>query len=394
MAAEGLHADISVDLSDPRRDAPAFELRVVLEVAPGEVLAVVGPNGAGKSTCLRAIAGLQPIGAGMIGVGDRIFDAPAASVFVEPDRRSVGTVFQDYLLFPHLDAIDNVAFGLRAAGRSKADARAIARGWLERMDLTDRMTTRAPKLSGGETQRVALARALATEPDVLLLDEPLAALDVTTRTSVLRTLRSHLEEFAGPTVMVSHDPLDAFMLADSIAVVEDGRVTQTGSITEVTRRPRTRYIADLVGVNLLTGTGRGHEIELSLDAGETTTISASVRAPARRSMHSEPGWDEGVTPAEVRTVRVADAVEGPAVVLISPRAVSVHRDRPDTSARNVWPMTISGMDALGEVVRVRLQGEVDLVAEVTPAAVSDLRLHDEATVWVSVKATEVTAYPA
>lgn len=355
----GVDLDVGLTLGE-------LSLSVDLAVAPGEVLALLGPNGAGKSSLLRCLAGLQPIDRGRVVISGEVVDDPVGGVFTEADRRNIGMLFQDYLLFPHLDVLDNVAFGPRSRGMSRAAARGIARRWVERMGLVDHVGARPGELSGGQAQRVALARALATDPELLLLDEPLAALDATTRSSVRRDLNAHLGEFPGATIIVSHDPLDALALADRVAVLENGELTQVGSIGEVTSRPRTRYVADLVGVNLLHGHATDHTVMITGDHG---------------------------APDDSGEVHLADPMNGPTLVLIRPRAVALHRRRPDTSARNVWRCTVAGFDMLGEHVQVRLRGPVALTAEVTPAAVADLGMTEGSEVWASVKATEVDAYP-
>jgi molybdate transport system ATP-binding protein len=338
----------------------ALDLDVGLSVAPGEVHALLGPNGAGKTTVLRALAGLEPIERGRITIDEQLVDDPDAGIFRPPEDRPVGVVFQDHLLFPHLDVLDNVAFGPRARGGSRRAARAMARPWIERVGLTAHAGDRPSVLSGGQSQRAALARALATEPRLLLLDEPLAALDAGTRTTVRRDLRRHLGEFGGATILVTHDPLDALALADRVTILEHGHLTQTGTLAEVTSRPRTAYGAELLGVNLLRG--RASAGIVAVDGGGRVTLG--------------------------------DVVDGPTLVLIRPRSISLHRHRPDTSARNQWPGHVTGFDLLGDHVRVRVAGEVDLVAEVTPAAVDELGLIEGAAVWASVKATDVTSYPA
>ncbi len=337
-----------------------LHLDVPIEVDDGEVLALLGPNGAGKTTVLRTLAGLQALDAGCVRIDGRPVDDPAARRFVQPEDRPVGVVFQDLLLFPHLSVLDNVAFGPRARGAGRGEARAAARAWVDRMGLAEHAAARPSAVSGGQAQRVALARALATAPRLLLLDEPMAALDATTRATVRRDLRRHLDDFAGATVLVSHDPLDAFALADRVAILEDGRVTQAGTVAEVAARPRTPYVADLLGVNLLRGDGAGHVV--AVDGGRAE-------------------------------ITVASGVDGPTLVLVRPQAVSLFRSRPDTSARNVWACRVAGFDLLGEHVHVRLAGPVDLVADVTPAAVAALGLREGDEVWASVKATDVTHYP-
>lgn len=224
-----------------------FVLDLAFEVAPGETLAVVGPNGAGKSTLLRCLLGLVPLRSGRIVLGDHVLDDVDADTFVEPERRRIGAVFQDHLLFRHLSVLDNVAFGLRATGVTKNESRLAARALLERFGV-ERLADRDPsRLSGGEAQRVALARALAIEPRAIVLDEPLAALDVTTRRSVREELASFLGTFEGPRLLVTHDPVDARRLADRVLIVENGVAVQHGSIADVEREPATEYVAMLFG---------------------------------------------------------------------------------------------------------------------------------------------------
>jgi molybdate transport system ATP-binding protein len=342
--------------------ATAGDLRldVDLHVAPGETLAVLGPNGAGKTTLLKVVAGLAKLTEGRLALDGRVLDEPGAGTFVAPERRSVGVVFQDLLLFRHLDAADNVAFGLRAAGSRRHAARTQAGEWLDRMGLGDRATAAAGDLSGGEAQRVALARALAPRPRALLLDEPLAALDADVRGTVRRQLRDHLRAHEGPCVVVTHDPVDAAVLADRVLVLEAGRVTATGRLADLVARPRTPWAAELGGTNLLPATARGAALELA--AGGHLTGAEPV-------------------------------VDGAVLVAIRPAAVALHRHRPDGSPRNVWEGTVVGVEGFGERVRVQLGGPVPLVAEVTTAAVAELGLVPGLALWVSVKATEVAAYP-
>ena len=224
-----------------------FRLDVSFDVADGETLAVLGPNGAGKSTILRCLLGLVPLDTGRIVLGDQVLEDTTNNLYVEPENRRVGAVFQDYLLFRHLSVIDNVAFGLRARGAKKESARLTARAHLERFEVEHLADRRPSQLSGGEAQRVALARALAVDPKVLLLDEPLAALDVTTRRTVRDELSLFLSAFGGPRLIVTHDPADARRLADRVLIVEHGSVVQHGSILDVMRDPATPYVAALFG---------------------------------------------------------------------------------------------------------------------------------------------------
>jgi molybdate transport system ATP-binding protein len=336
-----------------------FDLDVDLHVDDGEVVAVVGPNGAGKTTLLRAVAGLWPLDAGAVALDGRALADTATGVHVPTGERCVGVVFQDHRLFPHLSATDNVAFGPRARGVPLRTARSDARAWLERVGLADRADARPGELSGGQSQRVALARALATDPVALLLDEPLAALDVDTRTEVRRVLRHHLAGFTGPTLLVTHDPVEALTLADRLVVLEHGRVTQQGPPADVTAHPRSRWVAELVGLNLLRGVADGTLVHL--DGGGQ--------------------------------LRTADAAVGPVAVVVHPRAVAIHRHAPDGSPRNVLTGEVVDLDVRGDHVRVRVDGPVPLVAEVTPRAVADLDLGAGGTVYLAVKATELAVHP-
>ncbi|CCK31931.1 ABC-type spermidine/putrescine transport system ATPase component [Streptomyces davaonensis JCM 4913] len=333
----------------------AFRLDVALTVAPGEVVALLGPNGAGKSTALRALAGLTPLADGHLRLDGTELDR------TPPESRPVGVVFQDYLLFPHLTALDNVAFGPRCQGASKAESRAVAAQWLDRMGLAEHAGAKPRKLSGGQAQRVALARALATNPRLLLLDEPLAALDARTRLEIRAQLRRHLGEFEAVAVLVTHDPLDAMVLADRLVVVEDGRVVQEGAPSHIARHPRTDYIAQLVGLNLYRGEADGHTVHLTTGPPLTTT----------------------------------ELLSGPVFVAFPPSAVTLHRDRPTgSSARNLWRCEVAGLETHGDQIRAALTGELPLAADLTTVAAAELDLHPGATVWATVKAVETHAYPA
>lgn len=347
-----LRADVQLQLG-------SLDLAVLLEARPGEVVAVLGPNGAGKTTLLRAIAGLTPIARGSVVLDGVVLEDTATRTYVPTERRPIGVVFQNYLLFPHLSALDNIAFGLRARGRGRAAA-AVARRWLERMDLAAYETAKPAALSGGQAQRVALARALATDPRLLLLDEPLAALDASTRVSVRRDLKRDLTQFEGVRILVTHDPLEAIALADRLVILEGGRILQTGTATEVTQRPRSRYVADLVGVNLLRGHARGGHI--AIEGGGILTAM--------------------------------DGADGEVFAVVHPRHVALYRTQPEGTPRNVWSGRITSLDRQGDRVRVTVGGPPSLVAEVTPAAVHELQLAEGGDVWVSLKAAEVEVYPA
>jgi molybdate transport system ATP-binding protein len=335
-------------------------LEVELAVATGELVVLLGPNGAGKTTLLRALAGLVPVDRGRVVLDGAVLEDTASGAWMPTERRPVGFVFQDYLLFPHLSALENVAFGLRARGLGRAEARRRAAAWLDRVGLAGHAAARPRALSGGQAQRVALARAMVSEPRLLLLDEPLAALDAATRTVLRRDLRRHLAAFDGTRLLVTHDPLEAVTLADRLVVLEGGHITQTGSPAEVSRRPRSRYVAELVGVNLYRGRAEGATIRL---AGGGRLVSA-------------------------------DDHRGEVFAAVHPHAVALHRRVPEGTPRNVLTGTADTLDVAGDRVRVRVAGPVPIVAEVTPAAAGELRLADGGQVWASVKATEVTVYPA
>ncbi|GAA2759048.1 ABC transporter ATP-binding protein [Actinopolymorpha rutila] len=340
---------------------PTFTLDLELVAGPGEVVALLGPNGAGKSTTLRALAGLKPLTAGEIHLDERVLDRPATRDYLRVEQRPIGVVFQDYLLFPHLSALDNVAFGPRAHGVPKAPARAAALSWLERVGLAHVADARPRALSGGQAQRVALARALAVKPRLLLLDEPLAALDASTRVDVRADLRRHLSAYDGTCVLVTHEPLDAMVLADRLVVLENGRVTQHGSPAEVARTPRTEYVARLVGLNLFRGHTDAAGVVRLADGGELT---AGTRAT------------------------------GEVFVAFAPSAVALYRSAPGGSPRNCWQVDVAGVERHGDLMRVSLTGRPPVLADVTADAVADLGLEPGARVWASVKAAEIRCYPA
>jgi molybdate transport system ATP-binding protein len=343
-----------------RVEHQGFVLDVELSVAAGEVVAVLGPNGAGKSTLLAALAGLTPLARGRVELDGQVLEDTDSDVWVPTEQRPIGVVFQDYLLFPHLSALDNVAFGLRSRGRARAAARAEARAWLARVGLAELAALRPGSLSGGQAQRVALARALAIAPRLLLLDEPLAALDVRTRAETRRALRQRLDEFAGVKLLVTHDPLEALALAERLIVIEHGRVVQSGPPAEVAARPRSPWVADLVGVNLFRGEAAGDRVLL----------------------------------ADGASLTVSSAGSGAVFAVIHPRAVALHRNAPEGTPRNVWAARIEDLDHDGTRVRVRTGGTLPIVAEITPAAVTALALERGTNVWVSIKATEIEVYPA
>ncbi len=347
-----LRAEVGVTVGD-------FSEHVALDIGDGEVVAVLGPNGSGKSTLLRALAGIQPLRTGRIELDGEVLDDPATGTLVPPERRPCGVVFQDYLLFPHLSAQANVAFGLRNRGAGRADAASRALEWLDRLGVAGQASTKPGRLSGGQAQRVALARALATDPRLLLLDEPMAALDVGQRGAVRHELRRHLREFGGSCVLVTHDPLDAAAIADRLVIVESGAVVQEGTLSEVTTHPRTGYVAQLAGLNLLRGRAGGSRLVLS--GGETLETTSPVG--------------------------------GEALAVIAPRDVTLSLDRPNGSARNAWPTRVAEVNLLGDRARILLDPPIAVTAEITTVSLAELRLTEGAPVWASVKATQIDVYP-
>jgi molybdate transport system ATP-binding protein len=339
----------------------SFTLAVSLAAAPGQVLGVLGPNGSGKSTLLSAVAGLTPVAAGRILLAGQVMDDADSGAFVETAGRPVGFVFQNYRLFPHLNVAENVAFSPRARGLGRQAARSAASHWLDRLGLTDLADRKPGQLSGGQAQRVALARALAGQPALLLLDEPLSALDAGTRLDVQAELKRHLAEFTGPCLLVTHDPLEALVLADQLIVLEEGRIVQAGAPAHIARKPATGYVAKLVGLNLYAGHADGSQVALT-------------------------GGGAFVIPDQ--------AQHGAVLVAMRPSAVVVSSQPPlRSSARNTWPAKVTGLTLLADRVRLDLDGQPRALVDITPAAVAELSLGPGSQVWLTVKATDLEVYP-
>lgn len=318
-------ARLEADLRVADRVAAAFTAE------PGEVLAVIGPNGAGKSSLLHALAGLVDVEGHAVLGGADLLTLPVR-------ERRVGLVFQGQLLFPHLTALDNIAFGLRARGSSRSAADAVARDWLERFAIADLAGRRPRELSGGQAQRVAIARALATDPDLLLLDEPFTGLDVSVQMALRVELGRHLRDFPGIALLVTHDAIDALTLADRVLVLDEGRIAQVGPPAEVAAEPRTEHVARLVGLNLV--------------------------------------------------------AEGEDLTAFTPDAVVVSLAEPEGSSRLHWHGRIGTLAPHGDAVRLLVHASPDLLADVTPAAATELGLVPGREVWLSVKATAVSRYGA
>jgi molybdate transport system ATP-binding protein len=337
------------------------DFNVSLSVGPAETVALLGPNGAGKSTLLNVIAGLLRPDAGRAAVGEKVlFDlTEGRNTWNLPHRRGTALLAQEPLLFPHLSALDNVAFGPRSAGASRSASRESARHWLTEVDALALASRRPGQLSGGQAQRVAVARALATDPDLLLLDEPMAALDIHAAPLLRRLLKRVL---AGRrAIIITHDILDALMLADRVIVMENGRIIEAGPTREVLQHPRSRFAAGLAGLNLLTGT---------------------ITAEGVRTSHGQ----------EIAGEHEPSAIQGESgAAVFPPSAVSVFLAPAHGSPRNTFGVTITDLEPHGDQIRVRA-GE--LCADITPAASADLALAPGVRVYFVIKAAAVTIYPA
>lgn len=337
---------------------------VGLGLAPGETVAVLGPNGAGKSTLLNVIAGLLRPDSGRAEIdGKVLFDLDdGASTWTAPHHRGTALLAQEPLLFPHLSALENVAFGPRSAGIPRKTARESARKWLAAVDAGELEARRPAELSGGQAQRVAVARALAANPEVLLLDEPMAALDIHAAPLLRRLLKKVL---AGRrAIIITHDVLDALMLADRVIVLEAGRITEEGPTREVLQRPRSRFAAGLAGLNLIPG----------------TLTSTGIRTAEGLEVAGH--QDEEVFPAGAGQSGVA---------AFPPSAVSVFLTDAHGSPRNSFAVTVTDLEQHGDQIRVRADG---MSADITPAASADLGLAPGMTVFFVIKAAAVAVYPA
>lgn len=342
---------LSVDLTVHARD-----VAVAFEVAEGETVALLGPNGAGKSTTLDVLGGLLRPDAGEVVLDGEVLTGTGR--WVAPHARRTALLAQEPLLFPHLSALENVAFGPRSRGIGRRAARATAEHWLAEVDASDLAARRPARLSGGQAQRVAIARALAADPRVLLLDEPMAALDVSVAPALRHLLRRVLADRT--TVLVTHHVLDALLLADRVIVLDGGRVVEDGPADVVLSRPRSAFAARFAGLNLVTG----------------TASADGLRRDDGAVLHGIPGDP-------------APAVGTPAVAVFRPSAVAVHREPPGGSPRNALAVRVTALEPRGDTVRVRAG---DLAADVTLAAAAELALAPGEAVTFVVKATEVAVH--
>ncbi|MGH3753612.1 MAG: sulfate/molybdate ABC transporter ATP-binding protein [Pseudonocardiaceae bacterium] len=350
-----MSAALDIEVAVRRGD---FTLDATMQVEPGEVVAVLGRNGSGKSTLLAAVAGHLRPDTGRIVLDGRVLTDTTAGVQLAPHRRRIGLLAQEPLLFPHLSVLDNVAFGPRAAGARRPQARAAALRCLTEVDAAQFAQRRPRRLSGGQAQRIALARALASDPDLLLLDEPLSAVDVEFAPALRSLLRSVLADRLA--VIVTHQVIDALVLADRVVVLDGGRVVEQGPTRAVLTRPRSAFGARLAGLNLVSG----------------TATAEGLRA------------DDGT---ELTGVTESTTVGAAAVAVFAPAAVAVYLDPPKGSPRNVISDRVAALEPNGTLVRVR--GAAGLAADITPVAAVELGLHTGAGVWFVVKAAEVAVYP-
>jgi len=344
----------------------SFEARVAdrgfdlsFDVAPGETIAVLGPNGAGKSTLLNLVAGLVRPDAGRATLdGEVLFDT-AAGAFAAPHIRGISMLAQDALLFPHLSVLENVAFGPRSAGVRASAARSAARDWLAEVDALDLAERRPAELSGGQAQRIAVARALASEPRLLLLDEPMAALDVSVAPAIRRMLRRVLENRAA--IIVTHDILDAFTLADRVLVLDGGAIVDEGATREVLERPRTAFAAGLAGLNLVTGVRTAD----GLVGGDGVELRGMAAVPV--------------------------AVGARAAASVRPSAVAVSLLAPADPSLNRVSAVVRDLEPRGDLVRVRA-GE--FAADIAPALVAELDLAEGTPLWFAFPPASLSVYAA
>lgn len=355
LASDALH--VRAELA--RR---AFQLEVAFDVGAGETLAIVGPSGAGKSSCISAVAGLLKPDSGRIALGEDVWCDTERGIDRPPHERRVGFVHQEFALFPHLTVLENVLYGARSRGSGREAAMREAGSWIDRLGLASLVERPVHALSGGQRQRTALARALASGAGVLLLDEPFGSLDASTRNSVRRELKEFLRDVRLPTMIVTHDPTDALALADRIAILEEGRISQIGPAEELLARPQSAFVAELFGMNF---------------------YRANLRAGS------------GLREATVGDVvfHVADLQEpGPVALAFPPSAVTLSLERASSSAQNVFEGVVREAAPLVDRMRVVCDCRIPIVADVVREATTTLGLYPGRTVWASVKATAIRVY--
>ena len=326
----------------------SLTLDVELQLQHGEVIAVLGPNGAGKTSLLHALLGWLELESGWIMVDGEVIDSPDTDSYVPPQHRPFGMVFQDGLLFPHMSVEKNILFGAGKDFNLKP---------LEESLQSNELLAKFPsELSAGERQRAAIARSLAARPKVLFLDEPFSALDIQGKRRGRSLLKEALAIGVSGCLIVTHDLVDAFTLADRVMIIEGGKLTQFDVPDRIRSRPGSEWIADLVGWNYYEGIGEGSVVTLP----HGTTIFTAQ-----------------------------DDLDGPTSISINTASVSILKSQPSGSPRNSWLSSIQNIEILDGRARVSLVGEIDICADITTAAANELRQSISSEVWVSVKATEV-----
>jgi len=351
---------LAVDIYKPLNE---FDLSVAFEVNPGETLVVIGPSGCGKTTTLNIISGLIKPAHGRVVLEDRCLFDSEAKIDVSVEKRNIGYVFQDYALFPHLTVEKNICYGLDCRGVGKKETAAKVAETLEMVGLTRLAQRRPPQLSGGEKQRVALARAIAMDSPILLLDEPLGALDAQTRQNVRGELRSLLQRVHRMTLMVTHDAVDALTFGDKICVLDKGQIVQLGDKHELLAQPRTPFVANLVGANFFNG-----------------TISS-------QKSHGLAAIHVGESVLHAATDEMGD-------ILISfyPSDVTLSLHPPATSAVNVFESRVKEIVHMGDRARVGLNSALPFTAEISAAALEAMDLKEGSHVYASLKATAIKTY--
>jgi molybdate transport system ATP-binding protein len=344
-----------------------FQVEVSLKAEPGSTFVLVGESGAGKTTILNILAGLLRPDRGRIKLeGWDLFDGERG-IAMPANERPIGYVFQDYVLFPHLTVFENVAFGLRAQGLAETQVRRETKQILDQLGIGDLASRKPGHLSGGQRQRVALSRALVLKPRLLLLDEPLSAIDLQTRREVRTELRRILADLPCITLFVTHSPFEAMVFGSQVGVVEHGKLIQVGGRDELLRRPRSRYVAEIMGVNLFQG---------------------------RVSSRDATGLVEIQTPnGTVHTI--SEEISDETFVTVDPREITLHTFQPSGTAQNVFIGPILEMvpePPQGERVRVVLGTAPPLVAEITAHSVQTLDLCEGKIVFASFKATAAKCY--
>ncbi len=329
-----------------------LKLDVEVLVQKGETVAVMGPNGAGKTTLLYALLGWLPLQSGWILLDDETFEAPGQDQVTPTRERNLGMVFQDGLLFPHLTALENIKFG--------ADSHAYVDDVVETLNVKALLDMYPSELSAGQTQRVALARSLAAQPKMVLLDEPLALLDIRARVDARNLIRTALQESLAGALIVTHDPADAFALAQRVLVLEDGQVTHFDTPDQIRSQPKSRWVADLMGWNVFYGVAHSSSILLA-NGTEIATAESGLA--------------------------------GDTMVMISPSAVSLFLEAPGGSPRNSWQCRVQGVQNIDGLARVSLDGPLSIYADITSNAADELGLTIGRECWVTVKATEVRTQP-